>query len=211
MGGLIKVSIKENNKVVTAILHTAFFSGRYSAINDLYKNITQKELIKDAEFFDDEEVEDLEPTNYGHLFIDRDNKNIFNLNDFCDIGSMFFTLVRNRMEEYKDDKEPEKGREDPYFQHTNNAFLYNLKNSIESSDSIYYNIYKNKEEVILKECIERDPLLLVQDFLNFYDKEGEVLLYIKFHNKSWTIKNREVNEDNILEFKEFLKNINLSY
>ena len=212
MGGFIKVTIKENNKIVTAELHTAFFSGRYGAMNDLYKNITQDDLIKDSECFDGDEMDDLEPTSYGHLFIDRDNKKIFNMNDFCDISCSGFSFIKNRMEEYEENETPELGEYDPRFIHTDNAFIYNLKNSIDSSDNVFFVLYENGKDNILKESVEKDPLLLAQEFLDFSNKqENKRCMSIHFYSNYWSVKNCSMNEQSIKEFKDFLKNINLSY
>lgn len=212
MGGLIKVTIKENNKIVTAELHTAFFSGRYGAMNDLYKNITQDEFIEDSECFDGEETDDLEPTSYGHLFIDRDNKNIFNMNDFCDISCSSFSFIKNRMEEYEEEKTPESGENDPRFLHTDNAFIYNLKNSIDSSDNIYFVLCEDGKDNVLKESIEKDPLSLAQEFLNFSNQqENKRSMSIHFYSNSWSIKNCSMDEESIEQFKDFLRNINLDY
>ena len=210
MGGIIKITIKENNELTTVDLHTAYLSARYSALGELFQGITPEQMIEDS---DGEISDSLTPESYGHVFIDRDNKHIFNLNDFNSFNKISLAKIINNLNEYADDPEPEKNTDDPRFEHTNNSFLFNLQSSIDASNTVVFmgiNEDDNETMGVFQEN-EKDALTLARKFVKTTETlyQGFKHPFIYFQNNEWTIVDYCVGMDSLLLFKQHLESLGL--
>ena len=180
---------------------------------DVCENLTQEELLFDSFYGEEDDEIDLEPTDYGHLFIDRDNKTIFNLNDFNNIDNTLLVSIKNYEIDTENDKLPEKGLENPIFQHTDNAFLYNLKSNIKFGDLIYITLNPtNKDKNLLIIDIQPSNVEdLIKEALFIYEKYKKDYFNarISFQNNDWKIINSSVNKESLDAFNRYLSKINL--
>lgn len=209
MGGIIKLTLKEKNKLTTIELHTAFLNAQYSGLNDLCNIITKEQLLKDAEY--GEESEDMIPTAYGHIFIDRDNFHIFNLNDFNNIDKIIVGKIKNNIEEYKINPTPEKDLSDPRCDHTENNFLYNLQSCIDYSDEIFLIGDEDNEKKELSKLCKKEALSFAEETLDIFN-EYKILYpysYVVFKNSQWKIENHPVSRESILMFKDYLSSLDI--
>ena len=88
MSGFIKVSLRDENGIITTILHTndlREFLGNSENIfkNDIKAEIFEKQVSKEYLFDKDYSKKDYKcPFDYGYIFIDRINKKLFYINNF---------------------------------------------------------------------------------------------------------------------------------
>jgi len=89
MGGFIKVTLREENKITTDVLYT-------SALDDMladYKNIFENdisEMIKESAIDKEKDlmknchaqIHNISPFDYGYIFIERVKRKVFFLNDY---------------------------------------------------------------------------------------------------------------------------------
>lgn len=209
MGGLIKITIKENNILTTVELETAFLNAQYAALGDLYSGITSEQLMIDAE---GDLSDNLVPTSYGHIFIDRDKKHIFNLNDYSNFNTLYLAKVKNNLEIYEINKEPEYG-DDPRYKHTNNSFLYNLQNCIDSSDKISFIGANDFSAFNIVTTNEKDALTLAKDFIKLsnINSDNFTSYYILFSNSEWIIENHFMSLNNTILFQKYLEENNIEF
>lgn len=199
MGGMIKISLKENNKITTVETHTACLNGKYGSLKDLFTTLTEEDFLNDPDCCS---ADDLLPSCYGHLFINRDDKEIFNLNDYNDLNVISFSFIKNRLEEYKENQENEEYKE------LNNDYIYRIKNNIAASDNIFI-IDKNKN--IVKDLSDiKEPLVLMETFFKETENNENKRSYkLLFENKNWKIIDYSVDKESLLKFKNYLLSLNL--
>ena len=88
MGGFVKVTLRDEDKITTSILDTNRlnkFLGNAKNIfeKDIHKKLIKKRVPKKYLFEEDyKNIESLTPFDYGYIFIDRVNKYLFYINNY---------------------------------------------------------------------------------------------------------------------------------
>lgn len=92
MGGFIKCTLRDADKITTCVVGTDIINGAFSDYenifeNDIY-NILKEKSIKKSEITKSyhDQIELIAPFDYGYLFIDRVNKKVFFLNNYDSIS-----------------------------------------------------------------------------------------------------------------------------
>lgn len=88
MGGFIKVTLREKNKITTKTLHTSVINGFLGIYENIFENDISDLIVKNevnprevVESFHSE-MNTLTPFGYGYIFIDRIKKKVFYLNNY---------------------------------------------------------------------------------------------------------------------------------
>lgn len=210
MGGIIKFALKENNKIKAINLHTSFLLSQFGGLDSLFNNITM-EYLENEEF---EPSDNLDPTDYGVLFVDRDNKTILNVNSFCSIGKIGFARVKNEYAEYEElgqrsfnEKEyninPNKEMSfvDPQTNpDSNTKSFYVIQDSlnVKNTDVILYGTHKESKEVEIIENLNfNDSIKMIKSILEqeHIFEESYRMVGIQFVNKDWTVINFPFEDD----------------
>ena len=88
MGGFIKVTLREKNKITTKTLHTSVINGFLGNYENIFENdiadLIVKNEVKPREVVESfhSEMNTLTPFDYGYIFIDRIKRKVFYLNNY---------------------------------------------------------------------------------------------------------------------------------
>lgn len=102
MGGFVKVSLRTKEEITTRIVYTDVLNTFLGNTNDLFDNIHLKNKIIENQVSENELFESdfnnrekLIPFNYGYIFIDRINNNLFYINNYTPISYYFENEFKN--------------------------------------------------------------------------------------------------------------------
>lgn len=219
MGGIIKVSIKENNTISSVEMHTSQLLARYGSIEELLYKITIEELISDSE---EGELSDLSSTDYGHVFIDRDSKKIFNLNSFSRLSRISLIKAINNNSDLKSLSytthvitgtalNPIKNVSNACHEITELPYFYVLQGCLNVSDRVSYCGKKDGNIVILQTTKERDAFKVSADFEDKMMKHKKEYseIFIQFESEKWeVVELTNAIEEHVKHFNSLLEKTN---
>ncbi len=217
MGGIIKITIKENKIVNSFEIHTSLLSSKYGSLENIFYKIQQDEFLEDSI---DGEYSDLSLSDYGHIFIDRDSKKIFNLNDFSRISNLSLMKAINNNNDLKSlnyvttvssGEFPNivETVSDARYNITELPYFYVLQGCLNVSDNVSYcGIKDGKTDVLFKTNL-RDAFEVSKEFEEktsiYITKYSHI--YMSFENNEWDIKEGvPTSLDHRELFELFLKN-----
>lgn len=213
MGGTIKITIKENEIVDSFEIHTSLLLSKYGSLENIFYKIKKDELLEDSI---DGEYSDLSLSDYGHIFIDRDSKKIFNLNNFSRISSMSLTKAINNNNDLKsleyittvssgDFPNTVETIADARYNITELPYFYALQGCLNVSDNVLYcGMKKDGKVAVLFKTELRDAFEVSKDFeektSGYIEKYSNI--YMLFENNEWEI---EEASSSILEHKNMFE------
>jgi len=145
------------------------------------------------------------PTDYGHILINRDSKELFNLNAFSDFDKVSFNKAKNNNQDLLH------LNKDPRFVITELPYFCALQGSLNISDDVLYCGEIDGIIDVIFETKLRDSIEVSKEFENkakgCLKKYSSV--YILLKNNKWEIINRSINENSLNELKQIFLDLNL--
>lgn len=209
MGGIITLTIKENENIKSVELFTAGLSSYYSSLYELTKGLKFENLNSEKDLFIDSVLENPSPSGYGIIFVDRDDKKIYNINDFNSLSIFGYAKIKNSMMEVED---YDLNINEQFFKGSQVPTFYNLKSSLDVSDSVLLVDYNKGHRNVIKEYKPEDILHIIKDFLSYGDKlKEQFYLRLEFVINDWEIINKNSSKDLLMQMKDLFnsKNINI--
>lgn len=214
MGGFVKVTLRDENKITTSILDTkelSEFLGNANNIfeKDIHKDLIKKRVTKEYLFKEDyKNMESLSPFNYGYIFIDRINKYLFYINNYTsfsyyspldfdkkDFKTALMNNYKYKISTYGTDKIETYDLRKHFCKLNNLGNYYRLYNSLNYIDSIT----KAKETIKMKDLTFES---IIGKVVNERTPEDQYSLTSEFsiNWKEWTVydHNKDFESYNLL-------------
>tara|TARA_B100000700_G_scaffold68939_1_gene76360 strand:+ start:35297 stop:36001 length:705 start_codon:yes stop_codon:yes gene_type:complete len=211
MGGYVKVSLRTEKEITTGIVYTDVLNTFLGNTNDLFDNVNLKNKIIENQVSENELFENdfnnrekLIPFNYGYIFIDRTNNNLFYINDYTPISYYFENEFKNPLfnklkeQNFKIFNNHDIRKEPIHKDHFLNYFR--LYNSLKNIKYIIFS-YNDKKIDVNKFNFEE---LINNIFLNSEHPESfNSKFFIQW--KNWTVYDESSNYESYNKLFNYLK------